>query len=250
MNKKLPERNIEIDAANLADYRLLQTFAAPTAPDNHAVRHVATIVRRFLLDQTLEKSASPRGIKLAYTAPDTNALRNATLAKKLALFFSAGVQCYGFSIAALVMQSNPYPGYRAAQIDHDPSRTVILKRDSFLNQVVAGFNGSTISRKDIVLYVANKAAGVHFDLDRTSDKFFLVDRIRHSGRISFRDGNPNIEFDLHRLINPDPQFAIVSGAIDFVFLEFLAAIQWILASPTIQGLFEQIASELAPGHTA
>ncbi|KVE50378.1 hypothetical protein WI94_26245 [Burkholderia vietnamiensis] len=129
-------------------------------------------------------------------------------------------------------------------VDVEP-QMVSLKRDGFLGHVVGGYNGSPITRRDIVAYVANKAAGVHFDANRSEEKFFLIDQIRHCGRV-YRgpSGNFAVEFDGNRLINPDPKFAIVSGAIDFVFLEFLATIQWILQSESVTNLFQTLGCEL------
>ena len=106
-----------------------------------------------------------------------------------------------------------------------------------------------LSRHDILLYVANKLGGVHYDpMPKgylSEEKLHGLGRLRRVFHIGLPDGIPTIGFD-PRTFEEDQSstFAYEPEKIDAVYLEFIAAIELILSSPEVCALRAAIAKDL------
>jgi hypothetical protein len=155
-------------------------------------------------------------------------------------------------------------GIQAGGEDFGAEARVSLKLDSFLRQTVA-FTPRVVARSsahaprelsppalltrhDVLLYVANKIGGVHFDPvpkgHLSAEKMHALGRMRRGFRIGIQNGMTTVSFNIDSLDEEQStQFTYEPEVIDAVYLEFLAAIDLILASHEVQALRTAIAGD-------
>lgn len=238
----VPEKNLELDQANLEDLIYLSEFWKRHDITNAQIRHSSGIVRRLLIAGDIHKSAGPRGIRLQLESPDNKAYVRAAQNGHLDFFMSGGTNMLGVFIrGATATRHNKQ--FSEALEHHNPEAVISLKVDSFLNQAVFYFQSQFISRRAVLLYVANKAAGPHFDTRRDGE-FAVLDRIRSVMKITLDDGIPGIGFDINAMVNPPAEFVPNGGRLDPVFLELCAAIRYLTESECVAHLLDRLRAEL------
>jgi hypothetical protein len=124
-----------------------------------------------------------------------------------------------------------------------PDAVVERKLDSFLDQPVFFFDKVFVTRRSVVLYVANKPAGTHFDTDRKSE-FAILDRVRSAVSMRVTDGAAGFGFNLEALVTENVNFVPTAEGIDPVFIELAAAVRYLTESPSVLALNAQIKSDL------
>lgn len=104
--------------------------------------------------------------------------------------------------------------------------------------------GTFITRRDIINYVANKAGGPHFDNKRLEANACL-DRIRSA--VTFTLPTPedlHFDFNPRAFITPTDNFVPSLNSIDSVFIELAATCRFLSISPVIKSLKEQLRADL------
>jgi hypothetical protein len=227
--------------------RDVKNFARLKSIENPAQEEIslhAASVRQLLLDGLLGASAASRNVGILFHVNDSNPLVRAARNGKAEAFQLAGVTVFGISIAGGVISRGPV----AAAEDFDPGSVVSLKLDSFLKQTVAFIGGQFLTRYDILIYVANKAGGVHYDPTASkalpNEKMRALGMLRRSFAIGTADGATNIRFTPSADEEQSSHFRYEPTHIDAVYLEFLAIITAIEESIEVKALVDAIVSDL------
>lgn len=106
-----------------------------------------------------------------------------------------------------------------------------------------------LTRHDILLYIANKIGGVHYDPvpkgHLSEEKLRALGRIRRVFQVSLSEGKSIIGFNADTFAEDQTSiFKYEPEKIDVVYLEFIAAIELILHSPEVNVLRAAIAKDL------
>ncbi|USJ02495.1 hypothetical protein MUG10_10635 [Xanthomonas prunicola] len=240
----MPEKNIDIDRDIIIfeDLNLLRQLLIDQHPTHDKIRLYSGIVRRLLLDGLIGTSARARGIVLTFEVPDVKPFLRLSRSSGMAFFVLGDVQVFGVQLAGIIAMVNG----RSPTSDY-PDK-VNLNLESFLKQNVAFSNGSLLTRKDVIKYVANKAGGVHYEtkpgksLDER--RYNAMGALRAKLRLGVVDGQPHIEFSEASFSNHQEKFAYSPRYIDAVYFEFLACVSHILNSQSVGGLMEAIRFDL------
>lgn len=233
-------KNLELDLANYEDLCHLAQLGKKTDRTNADIRHASNLVRRLLLQGDLTRSTSPRSIKLVLTAPDNKALVRAANNDHMWFWQSGGADVFGVYARAPMISK----GSTVVDLgEWHPDATVELKLDSFLSQPVFYLDGVFATRKDVINYVANKAAGVHFDQKRT-DAYEVLGRCRSGINFRFIDEMPSFSMHPENFVPIDETYLPPPNSIDPVFFEFYAACRYITQSPAVKELISLLQNEL------
>ena len=260
MNRE-PSQDLARDAVLFGDLRNLTKLKEVQRPTEDDVRVHSASVRRLLLDGELPAAVGRRRLPLLFHPADSNPLLRAARNHRVAAFCLLGVEVFGVQFAGVAINK----GSQRLGDSFNPEARVPLKLDSFLKQTIAmspplisthSVNSPKevrpsvlLSRHDILLYVANKLGGVHYDpMPKgylSEEKLHGLGRLRHVFHIGLPDGIPTIGLD-PRTFEEDQSstFAYEPEKIDAVYLEFIAAIELILSSPEVCALRAAIAKDL------
>ena len=174
---------LEEDLATIADL-LISRGPLPT----RHVRAVApTIVRKWLIDGNLNLLAKELSVTFELPTYDTRQVfASLPSASNVNFFMAGGIPIGGIPIRWIYASAQPYTGQ--PDIPVDATRTK-LSPGKFLQAKRVYFEGRAFSAEQILLFVANKCGGVHFDQQR--DKPWHEPLERASQYMTF--GNPNNE---------------------------------------------------------
>ena len=243
------------------DLRNLVNLKDVNNPNEEVVRLHAAAVRRLLLDGELAAAAGRRRLPLLFHPTDSNPLVRSARNRRAIAFCLLGVAVFGVQLSGAFLNAGNLP----VSEDFHPDTRVHLKIDSFLKQTVAMspplVQKSTtyparelspsvlLTRHDVLLYVANKIGGVHYDPapkgHLTEEKMRALGRMRRSLQIGLRDGIPAIGFNIDSFEEEQAStFKYEPEKIDAVYLEFIATIEVILGSPEVDALRASIAADL------
>jgi hypothetical protein len=236
------ERNRELDIANYEDIAHLSSLWSKADLTNAEIRQSANVLRRLLHYKEILGSASPRSIRLTFNSLDNKALVRAAQNGHMDFFQSGGTTALGVWFRASTISRFPKE-MNAALAGFNPEAVIPLKLDSFLDQPVFFFRNSFVSRKSVLLYVANKAAGTHFDEDRTGE-FEVLNRIRMAQTIQMNDGIPSFGFNVDAINAINDDLVPTGKGIDPVFIELSAAIRHFTESPSVKQLSDALKNEL------
>jgi hypothetical protein len=236
-----PTSKPELDTANYEDLLHLTSLWSMSNLTNADIRRSSNIVRRLLHYKEIVNSSAPRSLRLTFNAPDNKALVRASANGHLDFFQSAGTTVMGLWFRASTVSRNDQQ-LQASMAGFDPDAVIELRLESFLDQPVFSFLGQQISRRSVILYVANKAAGTHFDEDRPSE-FSTLDRIRSAVSIKLVDGIPSFGFDVSRFDPAKDTFIPSGSGIDPVFIELAATIRYFTESPSVKVLINLLAPD-------
>ncbi|MCD1626918.1 hypothetical protein K7H22_13030 [Seohaeicola saemankumensis] len=229
----------------LEDYYHLIDLVKKLETRSVNIRHASAILRRLLIENLLQKIASPRMGKIEILSINNNPIYKEARRETLVSFVSGGAAMHGIYIAAGMASK----GSRALQIDgYSPESTLPLNLESFKKQRIIYTNGEWISREQVIKFVANVDRGVHSG--KIKDRFEeLLSAFSHEISIelnasdsenllpvlSWRFGTPAGEVDFE---NYNPQ------KINGTLIEVLATIQFIISSPDIKYLANIIEKEV------
>lgn len=256
-----PGPDLERDAVLFGDLRNLAKLKDIQSPTEDDIRVHAAAVRRLLLDGELAASAGRRRLPLLFHPADSNPLVRAARNRRAIAFCLWGIEIFGVQFSGVFLNAGNLP----LNEDFHPDNRVALKLDSFLKQTVAMspplVQKSTarpprelspsvlLTRHDVLLYVANKIGGVHYDSapkgHLTEEKMHALGRMRRGFEIGLQEGIPAIGFNMDSLEEEQSStFKYEPEKIDAVYLEFIAAIEFILGSPEVKALRASIAIDL------
>ncbi|TAL73939.1 MAG: hypothetical protein EPN79_01100 [Burkholderiaceae bacterium] len=194
----------QILLGDLSNFARLRNIANPTQDE---VRLHAAAVRKLLLDGVLPAAAGSRRMPVAFHVPDSLPLVRAARNNHVVGFNLAGLEVFGIEIAGGAISR----GTVAAAKDFNPSRLIPLKLDSFLKQTVAFSGGELLSRHDVIVYVANKVGGVHYDPKASNampqSKIRALGQLRRSLRMGIHGSTTSIQFAVQQ--NEDHDLAPV-----------------------------------------
>jgi hypothetical protein len=238
----------EAAAAFIEDLAHLREVLQRTDPIRGEVRRLSGILRRFLTDYggDLRKIAPPRIGRITINGPDNSAFYRAARNNPYLFFGSGGCRAFGiWHRATTVDQSS-----RSRKIDElNPEGIIELTHDGFLNQKVLCLKGEWATRRDVILFVANTASGVHSG-SITTEKDRILAAIRNVASYSTSLHNEEpcglINFNLSAAESVRLEFDFTPLAIDPVLFELLAAADYFANSPRIFDLESFIKSELCP----
>ncbi len=260
MNRE-PSLDLARDAVLFGDLRNLTKLKEIQRPTEDDVRMHSAAVRRLLLDGELPAAISRRRLPLFFHPADSNPLVRAARNNRAAAFCLLGVEVFDVQFAGVAINR----GIQRLGDSFNPEAHVSLKLDSFLKQTVAmspplvsthSVNppkelrpSVLLTRHDILLYVANKLGGVHYDPmpkgHLSEEKLRGLGRLRRVIHIGLPDGIPTIGFNSNTFEeDQSATFAYEPEKIDAVYLEFIAAIELILSSPEVSALRAAIAEDL------
>lgn len=129
------------------------------------IRAASAILRRWLHEGQLGRLAN--GLGVSATLPT---LRNDRIVAQLGeledidYYLAAGVAFNGRPVQSIYSSGLPFEG--SPRLDVQSTRLVWVKPDAFLAQPCLYFEQRLFSRREVLLFTANKLGGVHFDLRR------------------------------------------------------------------------------------
>ncbi|MGX4641725.1 hypothetical protein [Massilia sp. SYSU DXS3249] len=244
MKMKVIQKDLERDQILLGDLNNLAKLKEIVNPSQDDVRLYASTVRRLLLDGVLPSAAGSRRMPLTFLVPDVKPIASAARNSHVVCFILGGLKAFGVQISRGVVSV----GAQAPAMDFDASKLIPLKLDSFLKQVVGFINGTEITRREVISYVANKAGGVHYDMTPSNSlpekKLKAMGQLRRSLRLGIQNGGAIFNCDISGLEDQSEQFRYEPEFLDAVFMEFLASIQFIVESPDVNNLKAAIIHDL------
>ncbi len=232
MSSSAPEASRE--QALLADLNHFDQLGAATNPSPEVVRPNAEALRRLLLDGELQAVAAARGIALAFHVPDSLPLVRDARNGHILMFNLAGLRITGVPMSATWLAR---AGWAAA--DFNKGRPVALKLDAFLRQAVAFCEGELVSRQDVLTYVLEPQS-----LPAKTQR--AIGQLRRRMQLYIENGVAMVMFHPPGDEQHASAFRYERAYIDVVYLEFIAAIQYLLASPEVQALRAAIEGQERP----
>jgi hypothetical protein len=190
--------------------------------------------------------------RISLLTPDNNPIYAHDKKNPARLFVSGRVRVLGWN-GMLWVRSFPGVGHpdnippeQLYPSNFDIGRCVALKLDGFLKQQVICFFGQWISRKAVIKYVANFAAGAHSSDARERDEVILA-HLRRSSHISL--GETGIHIHLPDVVTDHsrretPFKPLTPASIDPVLIELLAAAHFTAISPDVGELERLVKIEL------
>lgn len=167
------------DQTILGDLRNFARLQEIQNPSQDEVRLHAAAVRRLLLDGVLAAAAGSREMALTFKVPDAMAFVRAARNERLVMYTLGGMEVFGIIARHGALWVGP-----TAASDGSEIGDVDLKLDSFLKQPVAYCSRIMLTRHDVIVYVANKAGGVHYDPKETlampKEKLAAFGRLRRT----------------------------------------------------------------------
>lgn len=225
------------------DYLKILSETAETSPVG--LRHASSIVRRWLVDGTLQRVSSPRIDRIKVRVVDNNPVYCLSQTGKIRVFVSGGALVHGVEILR-IMDSN---GRNPPPTDSFYSCNLInLQLKDFIKQRVIYTQGEWLTRSQVVKFVANVDHGVHSG--RSDDHWKkLLSNFRFQVSVQLETGPDG---------NPAPSIVAGVGAADEVIspqsydprkvngvlLELLATIGFLISSPDVEHLIEVIRAEM------
>ena len=244
--------------AFLEDFEYLSGLVDKVTPKRGYLRRASVIIRRWLVDGTLQEIASPRVGRIEILAPDTTPFVASGQENPFVIFVNATTSIFGVFIAAAMLA----PGNKPREIegigDLDEKKPVRI--DSFRRQEVIYFKRKWITRDDVIKYIANVADGVHSRRSKSEDEKIIA-RARHVMTFSLvdpkKDPNrpkempedigliPSVNLNQDAVSSANLPLVYSNDSIDCVLVELLAIIRCVIESPDVIDLVEAIRKEAA-----
>jgi len=240
----------------LEDYEYLCDLVGSITPKKGDLRRASAIVRRWLVDGSLQAIASPRVGRIEICAPDCEPFVISARKKPFAVFVSARTNVFGVYIAAGTVDEGRTPRQIPGLID--PSNRNSMRIDTFRKQKVIYFEGEWITRNEVIKYVANIGDGVHSGTLKT-DAEKRIASVRHAMTFALvdpkKDPNrpkempddvgliPCIKFNPAAGSHTDLAINYDPDSIDCVLVELLAIIRFVVESPNVKTLRMKVQKE-------
>ena len=233
----------ESAAALIEDLVHLREIVNRVDPIRGELRRVSAVMRRLLVERDLAIVAHPRVGRFNFCAPDNNPILAANDKQPYLFFLSGGAQISGFRFRVISVGGES--SHRPFD-DFNPDRTVEMRLDGFLAQPVLCLQGTWVSRRDAIKYVANFNSGVHSKSPQT-DEEKIMKKIQLCLEISASNNGVSVTYNPNQIPNPlgaDQPLGYSPESIDPLLIELLAAIHFLLISPDLRKLEAIIKSEL------
>lgn len=239
------------DSIFLGDLRNLSRLKDLIRPSQDEIRLHASIVRRLLLDGLLPSVAGSRKMPLNFLVPDVKPLLSAARSEPNSFFIVGGIDLFGLKKLEGIMVAGTRVSVRS---DGTGLNRISMKLDGFLSQVTGYVNRKTITRRDIVSYISNKAGGVHYDMKPTNglpaERLATIGQLRSRLGLGIDQGKVAVQVFLDMLDGKfveeqSRDFRFEPEYIDAIFLEFLSTAHFILESPDVKELQAAVMHDLA-----
>ena len=144
---------------------LLEVLNAPSPLSPQKVRLVsAPAIRRWLLDGHINLLARELGVRLELPAYDTLPVFDAiSRGAPVNFYLAGGIQLGGVPIRSMYCSPLPYGGAPPIPVH---TNVELYTPGKYLSTKRLYFDGSAYTAEQILLFVANKAGGVHLDYER------------------------------------------------------------------------------------
>lgn len=215
-------------AFNLADdlkhIRQIVTHEKPTSGD---IRRISGQLRRMLIDGDLARVAAPRLQKLKIVAPNKRNYIQHIHHHPPQIAFLEECRLYGVTFADWTLARGLYTSKPPM-----PRPAEATNIEMFQKQKIIYFEGTWITRTDMIKYVANVASGVHTSLPKdTVHKTIGIMRDRlhfdSNGMGQFLAVKGQTEAQQNRPIYVD------NTKFDIAFLSLMGTAQHIISSPDV-----------------
>lgn len=245
--------------AFLEDFEHLCELVDKVTPKRGYLRRASVVIRRWLVDGTLQEIASPRVGRIEILAPDTAPFVASGKKNPYVIFVNANTNIFGVFIAASMFAAGSKPRDIEGMGDLHEKKPVRI--DGFRKQEVIYFRGKWITRDDVIKYIANVGDGVHSRRSKTEDEKIIA-RARHTMTFSLvdpkKDPNrpkempedigliPSVNLNQDAISSSNLPLVYDTDSIDCVLVELLAIIRCVIESPDVIDLVEAIQEEVAP----
>jgi hypothetical protein len=234
----------ELLQVTLDDLRYILGIGANEDPDPPELRRVSLVLRRLLLpgrgDDLLQRCAKHLNHKIIVPSRNYGTALDCLTQGKITFFQRGGASLWGVNYEGVVNG----PAEETKGVDFHSSPVCEIDLGAFRDEVVLGFYAKTISRTDVIEYMANKAGGGHFDVNRQA-KHALLDQIREVLMLRRTPTGITIEIHRDRYFKPSDLFTLKRDKIDPASAEILATCCWLAKSPSLGKLRSRLEEELA-----
>lgn len=206
---------------------------APTSAD---IRRLSALLRRILVERDLEIVAAPRTGRISIAATDLNPIYKEDRRKKFIVASCAKGEMYAIQYAAIFISDG---NFNSAAIGYNPDIILNLRLESYLKQRVLSYDGTWVSRSDVIKYVANVAQGVHSGSSR-SEQDKIIAKIRSVIAVSFTQDTCKIYLDGKNLTEEDTEIRFDRSHVDCSLLEVFATARQLVESPDVKALEQAI----------
>jgi hypothetical protein len=218
------------DRELLAELRKLEALAAVQNPSEETVRTAAEALRVLLQEGVLQTAAALRGLALSFQVPDSRPLVRDARNGHINMFNVAGIDAFGTPITATWLGRAAWVGK-----DFDKAGRVPVKLETFLKQPVGFCEGTLVTREDVIGYVAAPDTLVEKKRD-------TIEQWRARMQLYIENGAAMVLFHPPGKTEASRSFRYEPAMMDAAYLEFLACIHFVLASPEVQALRASIAA--------
>ena len=226
------------------DLSLLRELANASTLSAGRIKLYAACFRRLLTEGggQLKRAAALLKVPLVISSLDTEAVQTQAEWGNVVLYY-IGTKERG-RLGTFVME-RPLP--QGTRMPYDDSlRPVDLSLKEFLAQKILHIDGVFVSRYCLLVYVANKAGGVHLDSSPTDvltkEIMAAIERMR--GFLSVCkavDGGNDLAIQTEYLLKKESPRSVLSGkSVDFVLLVFAAIGVLVSRSPSVDAIDKAI----------
>lgn len=150
------KEKFEADTQTL--FKLINTFGTPLSEGD--IRLASTILRRWLCEGAINHLARNLGAVPTFAVLDNaDALQAVGSDARVNYFLTGGVMLSGTPVSCIYNSSAP----PSEPLPLKRPEHVMVKTGKFLQQKRVFFEGHHFTAEDIILFMANKLGGVHFD---------------------------------------------------------------------------------------
>lgn len=183
-------------------------------------RSLSSKLRRIIKDGDLRQVAGPRIEKLFIKAP-----KNIDSASyKSIQFFYAGYELGDRPTSIAVFDPD-----RVMNVPRLPDEMELMFPDQFLQQPICCFRDRWLTRRDLLVFVAHNAMGVHFD-DGNDDTSRIIKKIRNMFILRTEQIEGFFTFNVEE---PSEEFVYSPDTLDIASYECLGMAHYLTTSPSV-----------------
>lgn len=224
-------------AALVEDMHLIRDLLArvPPGPSRAEMRRLSASLRRLVVEEDLQKVATPRLGRVHLSVPDLKAL----VPYGFTLFLTVGPP-------GVVMAARPNgEGLPDKELRALTNERVIVNTHGFNTQPTICFNGHWIRRLDVIKFVANALSGVHSGKTQQTQEYELLSVVRAVLTRKIESDNSTTVTINHSLFSrASVQTSYTPDLLDPTLLDLLATAKYISDSPDVIELEKVIREEL------
>lgn len=258
----LPQIDPELEHIVAKDLHYLEELVSKTKVSNDEIGRASVTLRKLIVYDDLQRVANARRKRLHLNIPDARMfLYNVEEDDDIVAFQLGGYRALGLEMMAATLAK----GNRARPLksEFDPSARIAVPLKTFSKQGVfhlkivqpageAGVYTSriTVTRAEVIKYVANKMGYAHYDTQRDRQADMALDDARRMVVLSLQNGIPTLSLDVNALQDPVYRASKSPPGIgqnrhdehDLVLLEMLGAARLLVESEAVKELQELIST--------